>query len=608
MPLDSRVPAFPQQPKFRRNRMDKRRNSLQVAARQRSISRLICVLTFGCYLIGFNTDVLASTLTRPADPVVLTGADVESLTGIAPDDLVAFRYDGGWEQIPVQVDERAVVNYNDVYDGNTSWGGGFTRLSYADAGTFTGGDTDPTLDSDDEIVFMAKDAGMKPGTFSEPAGVIPQSGVELIVSDPLDAGQGYVYLFEQDGSLDPSAGVQYVDYQFNLLSGDYLTTYNVGGGGDPEDTTIATAYYERHFSDRFITDEICIHAGAATGVDILDRHKNLFAPGVCDRSEDTFSAGEGAFICNRGGPVRAIRSYVGCNSGPLTQRDNVYYEQREDITTYLRVHSISGVMDFFDYSPDAVGMTYHNNLNTAGVTIDGTDDPVTTGVLNWELVTGSQGSLVMVLSMDTNITSFNITSFYLDEYDTSTAVPGDFDYQCTGDEFSYGASGTRITGGIPDTDPSHVGVTDYMNVVRQIYYQAPGATVTDAEDKLDLIDYPLTYTAAVCRDEDGDGVMECDDKFPGNGAEWADDDEDGMGDNFEQGIIDFDEFDAYETLPDVLPDDDFDNDGVSNSVEFLDGTDPTDPASHVPVSGIVGTGILLIGVLALLLKHSPKKV
>jgi hypothetical protein len=556
---------------------------------------------------SFNTVVHASTLTRPADPVVLTGADVPSLSGIAPGDLVAFRYDGGWLQIPVQVDERAVVSYDDVYDGHTNWGRGYTRLSYTDAGTFTGGDPDTTLDDDDEIVFMAKDAGAKPGTFTDPAGVIAESGVEVIISDPLDAGQGYVYLFEQGGSLDPSAGVQYVDYQFNLLSGDYLTTYNVGSGWDPEDTTLTTLYYERHFSDRWICDELHVYAGSATGVDILDRHKNLFGPGVCGRSEDTFSNGEGAFICNRAGPVRAIRSYVGCNSGPLTQRDNIYYEQREDITTYLRVHAISGVMDFFDYSPDAIGMTYYNNLNTGGVTIDGADDAVTTGALTWELVSGPQGSLAMVPIIDTNITSINITSFYLDEDDTSAAVPGDFEYQCTGDEFSYGASGARITGGIPNTDPS-LDDPHRLDAVRHVYYEPPGLTVPDAEDRLDLVTNPLTYSTGVCRDEDGDGVMECDDRFPGNGAEWADDDDDGLGDNFEQQIVDFDAFDAYETLLDVLPDDDFDNDGVSNAVEFEDGTDPTDPASHVPVSGVVGTVILLVAVFTLIGRSLPRRV
>src|SRR5437773_9315768 len=51
-----------------------------------------------------------STLNRPADPVVLTGGDVPSLRGIATNLLVAFKYSGGWQQIPVQLDERANVD------------------------------------------------------------------------------------------------------------------------------------------------------------------------------------------------------------------------------------------------------------------------------------------------------------------------------------------------------------------------------------------------------------------------------------------------------------------------------------------------------------------
>ena len=69
--------------------------------------------------------------------------------------------------------------------------------------------------------------------------------------------------------------------------------------------------------------------------------------------------------------MRAIRSYIGANSGPLTQREHIFYEQREDIRTFLRVHAIPGRADFFDYSSAASGMTYRNNLNTGGVTIDG---------------------------------------------------------------------------------------------------------------------------------------------------------------------------------------------------------------------------------------------
>ena len=39
----------------------------------------------------------------------------DRLLGIAPGDLVAFRWDGAWEQIPVQVDEREVMDLNRPY-------------------------------------------------------------------------------------------------------------------------------------------------------------------------------------------------------------------------------------------------------------------------------------------------------------------------------------------------------------------------------------------------------------------------------------------------------------------------------------------------------------
>ena len=43
---------------------------------------------------------------RESDPVVLTGADAPNLIGSVPSSIVAFRYNGRWAQVPVQVDER----------------------------------------------------------------------------------------------------------------------------------------------------------------------------------------------------------------------------------------------------------------------------------------------------------------------------------------------------------------------------------------------------------------------------------------------------------------------------------------------------------------------
>ncbi len=58
-----------------------------------------------------------STLNRPEDPAVLTGGDLPTLTGIAPHDIVGFRWDGAWTQIPVQVDQRDTKTFTTVYNG-----------------------------------------------------------------------------------------------------------------------------------------------------------------------------------------------------------------------------------------------------------------------------------------------------------------------------------------------------------------------------------------------------------------------------------------------------------------------------------------------------------
>jgi len=433
-------------------------------------------------LCGLASLASAATLDRPADPVVLTGADLPVLAGAAPGDIVAFRYGSGWVQIPVQVDERVVVDFAQIYDYLGGISATVDTLAYADAGTHTGADTDATFDANDEIVFMALDAGDQPPLFSEPAGVVPGSGVQIRILDPLDAGTGYVYLFERSGGLDPGAGASYADYQFDLLAGSYPADYDIASGPNPENSSVTTAYYSLHLADRWIVDEMRIHAGAANGEDILDRRKHLFGPGACQRSEDTFAAGEGAFVVNKNGPVRGLRSVLGANSGPLTQETLYFYERREDVVVDLRVHAIPGVMDFFDYSPAAAGMIYRNSLNPAGVTIDGVPDGVTAGVPDWELVTGPEGSLIMVGRVETDAV-VSVTSYYEDDAASPTT-------QCTGDADAYGSSGLWIDSGIPNTDPMNPPFK-LLKGRRTIYYEPPGASVADAQERSDFANNPL---------------------------------------------------------------------------------------------------------------------
>ena len=468
--------------------------------------RLVPVRTAAVFLSALLLPLAAqaSTLARDRDPVVMAGLDLPSFSGVPVDRIAAFRYQGGWIQIPVQVDERDLVDARVVHN-YPEYPIEFSTLAYTDSTTYTGPDSDPLFDGDDELVFMAADAGDRVADARDlPAGLVAGSGLEVAISDPLDGGAGHVYLFETDGSVDPGAGASYGTYSFHLLAGSYIPNYDTMDGPNPEDSAFVSPLYRTHFSDRWIRDELEVTTPGSTGVDVLDRHKNLFGPGVCTRTEDTFSAGEGAFFANKSGPVRSIRSYLGANSGPLTQRDHLFYAGRQDITTFLRVHAIPSLMDLFDYSPAATGMTYRSDLDPQGVVVDGVPDAVSPGDIRWEMVTGGQGSVIVAHSVETDIPALAYTSYYSD--DTTPGVR-----QCTGDAFEYATSGLWIDAGIPNTDPSQ-GAYQVLRSTRVVYYDPPGQTVADAEHRFEQATTPLAIATAplpepACSngiDDDGD--------------------------------------------------------------------------------------------------------
>ncbi len=340
---------------------------------------------------------------------------------------------------------------------------------------------------------MARDAGAAtPPSFREPAGVVHNRGVRISVTDPLTGAKAYVYLFRRSSTkLKPGAGKKYVTYSFRLLSGGYKATYNTGSGPNPENTTLSTVVYSRHFGDRWLDDAIRVKVGGATGADIVDRHKALFSPGICGRSEDTFDSAEGAFVANLSGPVRAIRSYIGANSGPYTERTHLFYERREDIVTDLRVHPIPSVMDFWDYSPEAAGMRYTSSRNPTGVTIDGSPDTVADGAPKWEKVDGPQGSVTHVERLAVSFAGISRTNYYEDNATNPVT-------QCTGDADAYGSSGSWITSNIPNTDP-HLGSAQTLRARDTLYFEAPNRPNRKAQKHTDQIRHPLKLAATPYR-------------------------------------------------------------------------------------------------------------
>jgi hypothetical protein len=449
---------------------------------------------------------------RESDPVVLDGSDVPALLGAEPGRVVAFSFDGGWHQVPVQVDERAMIDYAAVRGGYQTGGRPFSHLAYTDPGTRAGPDPDPSRDADDEIAAMAMDTGdpADPGA-SDPAGVVAGSRVPVTVTDPLQPDVSrYLYLFRSEGGLDPAAGRSYVKYAFKLQSGDY-STYDFDGipnadstqsgpPGNPEDSVVDTDYYREHLLSRWISDELNVRAPGSTGVDILDGDKAQVAYG-CGRSEVTFSRGGGGFIANKSGPVRAIRSYIGANSGTYTQRDQIYYQRREVDNTYLRVHpGISNIAQYLDYSSAAAGMTYRNSTVPAGATIDSTPDPaLETGTTQgppytWEQVTGPQGTLSVINRMTTNMPGVVVGSYYED-----TATPAASQCSSYADSQAWGASGSAITNAGQNTDPTLDGTygPHYdFTASRSIFFSGPGADGALAARRSQQVDQPLEVGTA----------------------------------------------------------------------------------------------------------------
>lgn len=436
-----------------------------MGARLRVFAPLGLVAVLAGSLAGCEADPISSTLDRLADPVVVTGAQAAGLQGTAPNRVVAFSASSsGWRQIPVQVDERLDTTMAQVYGlpATQRFYGSSINVPvnvYADPNTFTGPDTNPNLDADDEIAVMARDAGGQVGDDVDAPDGTTGGGVEVKVDDPTDPdATGYVYLFASEGSLDPSAGEQYVDYEFNLTSGDYKATYKRTDGPNPEDSTLRAGTYSAHFADRWLMDELNILYGDRPTADILDRIK-YDIPLFCARNENTFDEEEGAFVVNRSGPVRAIRSVVGSNSGPNTQNTQIFYDAAIESVQSLRVHAIPLVGSHIDLSREAVGMTFRNPQVPNGVTVDGQPDTVPAATPSWWTITGAQGGLGVASVVETDATQ-PPTSFYEDDFTPTNT-------QCTGDSEAVGDVGGYLRSAIACTDPG-LGCTAYSTTRTRI--------------------------------------------------------------------------------------------------------------------------------------------
>ncbi|MEM6696821.1 MAG: T9SS type A sorting domain-containing protein [Bacteroidota bacterium] len=411
---------------------------------------ILCLLTFR----GNAQD-------RDCDPVVLKGDEINCMLGEDPDMVVAFSYESGsWTQIPMQIDEMILLDITAAYGPNDCPYRSFENvpwdvLFYCDPNSHIGEDTtNPNFDTDDELAFMAKDAGAEAPSSSCPEGVVNSTKCELEVKDPTNNNTiGYVYVFRQSGGLDQAAGRDYVSHDFSYgtdYKRDYVHCVRKQPGVNPEDTRVQTDNYEIQFHNRWREDVLKITAGNANGEDILDAHQMTITLGGCDHTEESFATNSGAIPTAIDGPVRAIRSTMGASSGPYIQMTYKFTECRVDYTFNFRLHPFKGFYDIFDLSNAASGMQYYNDQNQGGVTINGSQDNINTGNPNkWELITGNEGSIVVSYQHETDMSVGTMAQYdagqrqgavvaYYDDSGGGTA------YKCTGDGRAIGSSGFHL--------------------------------------------------------------------------------------------------------------------------------------------------------------------
>ena len=397
-------------------------------------------------------DDASCTHNRYEQPEVDTGNTAGN--GVDVNSLLGYRWDAKhnrFVQIPFQVDQMATRYISNDASGFAFYSESDQNLTYVfdqdrfrwtasdpnnpcravpAGGVSTTPDPVPGLDTDDELAFMASDAGpAAPDGTALPAHI--GGAYRVTVTDPLDAAkQSYVYVMLTDGSPKaPKAAYNaangYVRYQPDADSDTFLYSESrYGSYGNaakgpyydpatqtcvtdpaqwkqrrPKDTAwIRTPTYEFRYDGRWLMTQTRVRPANVTnelstaptqwkyGPDLIDQWKaRAFQqrPGgqtpCCGYEEEVNNWGGSSMLMGvRAGPVRVIRSTWGSDSATNNIRTEIFYRDEIRQDTNLRVHVIppgDGIYAQWDYNAGKVS-TYYNPYVPNGVAIDGKDDEV----------------------------------------------------------------------------------------------------------------------------------------------------------------------------------------------------------------------------------------
>lgn len=362
------------------------------------------------------------SLERNLEYVKLTGGHLPEFANVPVESIFVcvYKKGQGWSQIPFQLDEVG-----------------------PDGDLFTS--DDELLDDNDEILFLVKDMGdrVSLNTWIEDEDSRAYPRYEITVIDPLDpAKKAWAYIYRSSTLTD-------------TVTTDYIS-YN------PSADMIITPYYELDHDENAVPVELVIPtSGGGNGQDILDRQKTrVKGHYYIDYTVNEQDNLQRTDIRHIDGRIRVIRRvwfdfriricFIGCfwitvTSFDLTTR---YYPfctvAGGGMGTLKSEWGISLIRQSSDFNANAEGMVWYNPSNPR-TTIDGDPDAVDPTLtllgLNWVLITGEPGSVVIIVDMP----HMPNTTQRLYYWDRAAGGTGDGTPD-TGDRRSYGDIGIIITG------------------------------------------------------------------------------------------------------------------------------------------------------------------
>lgn len=381
-------------------------------------SACLSALLAGCLLLAIaqlapgSPGVTPKTLARTADPVVVPGEKISSLLDrpIAALRLYAHR-DGDWKPIPFQIDER---------DGDGRLVFPLGRCPNAD-------NDDDRFDANDELVFMAADAGDRPESPRLPNGC--RRAALITLRDRQTGQKAYAWLFDFADPPPPSP-VDYVSW-------------------DSQTRTIKSRLYTLGYhNDRVpaLLDTLTFRRGPRAGLDLLDRYKlrihaSLLA-GTTNivRTEQDLNVDLLAYL---DGPVRMIQKLkytlnmlLGIESPSVIRLQTSYLNSSD----FPNIVSIPFHIDYvftdvrlittLDWTTAIAPATYYSEYNGQGLAVNGQTDQAESAFDRtfgrWMAIGGDFGGIVGVLSMSKKLQDMNLPNrlYYTDDQ-TAPDAPED---------------------------------------------------------------------------------------------------------------------------------------------------------------------------------------